>query len=418
VLGPEASALLQLHTLTGRLLGTKDVAAALHEVLDAAIALQGADFGDVHRLDASSGTLRLAAQRGLPEAYLAACAEVDKDHFSACGRALRTGQAVIIEDVELDDDYTSMRPLARQTGYRAVQAKPLTARSGQLLGVLSVHFRGPCRPSQSVLRMLDLYARQAADVIERLQDQDRLRAAYEGKKRFVAMLAHDLRGPLAAVRNAIELLARPQLPREIHEQAVGIARRQLGQAVQLVDELLDLARLTESKLRLQKHDVSMNDVVQRALDVSEPQMTAAGVTLQVNIEPQGMMVFVDPPRFAQVLANLLSNASKFTPAKGHVHLTCRASPESVMIEVADTGIGMTRDTLSRVFDAFEQADEELDNSRGLGLGLPIAKRIVEMHGGEITAQSDGPGHGSTFRIDLPRQCCANAAQEVRAVGQP
>jgi hypothetical protein len=144
VLGPDASTLLQFPTLTGRLLGTNDVASALHAVLDAAIALQGADLGDVHLLDASSETLRLATQRGLPEAYLAACAEVDENHLSACGRTLRAEHAVIIiEDVELDDDYASMRALARQTGYRAVQETPLTTCSGQLLGVRSVHFWRP-----------------------------------------------------------------------------------------------------------------------------------------------------------------------------------------------------------------------------------------------------------------------------------
>ena len=403
VLEVENATLRRLHVRTRRLLSSLDLDSALREVLSAAIELQQADFGDIHVLDGSTGMLRLAVQQGLPKAYLAHVAQVDADHVSACGRALQRRRRIVIEDVDLDDRYALMRPLAAQTGYRAVSATPLSSRSGQLLGMLSLHFRRPFRPSERALRILDLYARQAGDVIERLQAEQALRAAYEGRKRFIATLAHELRGPLAALRNAVELLSRPNLRSDVHEQATAIARRQLDQTVQLVDDLFDLARLGASKLKLRKQRLPAKEVLQMALDVSQSGIAAAGIDLHVSIQPADLSVFVDPARFAQVIANLLNNAAKFTPEKGRVRLECYESAETVVIKVQDSGIGMGRDTVSRVFDAFEQAAEETGRNRGLGLGLPIARRIVEMHGGEITAHSDGPGKGAVFTVVLPSQ---------------
>lgn len=388
---------------TDRFGGTNEASSALHEVLSAAIELQEAQFGDIHLFDARTGILHLAAQRGLPLAYLAAVAQVTADHLSACGRTLRGRERVIIEDVQSDEDYASMRELAAKTGYRAVHSTPLRSRSGALLGVLSLHYGRPCRPSARRLRMLDLYARQSADVVERLQAEQALRAAYEGRKQFVAVLAHELRGPLAAVRNAVDLLGRQGLTPQVHEQAIAIARRQLEQASQLVDDLFDLARLGASKLALHKRSVPVKEVLQRALDVSRSRLDAAEVELLINIEPDDLAAFVDPSRFAQVIANLLNNAAKFTPPKGRVLVDCRQNDESLIVKVEDTGTGMKPETIARVFDAFEQATEETDRNRGLGLGLPLACRIVEVHGGSITAHSEGPGKGAVFTIVVPRQ---------------
>jgi signal transduction histidine kinase len=394
--------LVILHELTYRLLGATQVEAALHQVLDAAIDLEQADFGDIHLLDPSSGSLRLAAHRGLGDDYLAAFGEVRHDHFSACGRALKTGQAVVIEDVDLDDPYAPMRELARRTGYRAVHATPLRSQSNELLGVLSLHFRRPCRPSSGTLRMLDLYAQQAGHVIQRLQAEERLRMAYHEKKRFIAMLAHELRGPLGSVRMAVEVLARPKLTAPDHAQAIAIARRQLAQVSQLVEDLFDLERLGESKLRLAKKLVPVKEVVGASLEVSQDALSAAKVEMRITIEPPDLCMFVDPMRFSQILTNLLNNAAKFTPAGGCVHLDCREDGADVRIEVQDNGVGMTPGTESRIFDMFEQAADELDRNRGLGLGLPIARRIAEMHGGTIRAHSDGPGRGSRFTVTVPR----------------
>jgi signal transduction histidine kinase len=391
-----------LHELTHRLLGATQVESALREVLDAAIDLGQADFGDIHLLHAPSGRLRLAAQRGLTPDYLVAFGEVGDDHVSACGRALRTGRPVVIEDVDLDDAYTSMRQLARQTGYRAVHATPLRSESNELLGVLSLHFRRPCRPPAGTLRMLHQYAQQAANVIQRLQAEEQLRTAYQEKKRFIAMLAHELRGPLGTVRTSIEVLSRPNLPVQAHEHAIAIARRQLGRVSQLVDDLFDLERLGESKLRLKKKRVPMKEVVQAAMEVAQEATDAANIEVRITIEPSDLTVFVDPVRFSQILANLLDNAAKFTPAGGYVHVDCRECESALRIQVEDNGVGMAPAIACRVFDMFEQAADEVDKNRGLGLGLPISKRIAEMHGGTISAHSDGPARGSRFTVTIPQ----------------
>ncbi len=390
-----------LHELTYRLLGATQVESALHEVLDAAIDLEHADFGDIHLLDPASASLRLAVQRGLTRDYLAAFNEIDNDHHSACGRALKTGQPVVIEDVDLDDAYAPMRTLARQTGYRAVHATPLRSQSNELLGVLSLHFRRPCKPSAGTIRMLDLYAQQAGNVIQRLQAEDRLRTAYEEKKRFIAMLAHELRGPLGSVRMATEVLSRPSLAAREHEQAVAIARRQLAKMSQLVEDLYDLERLGESKLRLNRRLVPMKEVVEAAIEVTQEATDAAKVEVSVTIEPPGLVLYVDPMRFSQILANFLDNGAKFTPPGGCVRVDCREDGGAVRIEVRDNGVGMTPAIAGRVFEMFEQGAEESDRNRGLGLGLPIAKRIAEMHGGTISAHSDGPAQGSRFVVTIP-----------------
>ena len=398
----EYAALLRLHVLMNRLLGAADVPSALYEVLDAAIELQRADFGHIHVLDPVGGNLCMAAQRGLPRPYLERFAEVGADHSSACGRALRAGRRIIIEDVERDDAYEPLRRIAAETGYRAVHSTPLTARSGRLLGVLSLHFKRPHRPSASVLRALDLYARQAADVIERLHAEQALRDAHEGNKRFVAMLAHELRGPLAAANNAVHLLSGTATTPSVRDAAVGIMRRQLDQLIRLVEDLFDLARMGQDKLSLRRERLPMKQVLEMALDVSRPAIEHAGLDLHVRIEPPDLSILADAGRMAQVVSNLLNNAAKFTPTGGKVWITCHETAESVVLKVEDTGSGMHAETVACVFTAFEQAPGELDRNRGLGLGMPIAKRIVEMHGGEITAKSDGPGKGSLFKVVLPK----------------
>lgn len=393
--------LLRLHALTRKLLATSDVSSALREILDAAIGLQGADFGDIHVLDSGSGTLRLAAHRGLPAEYLAEFAEIRDDHFSACGRTLKSGRSVIIEDVDLDPDYAPMRQLAAQTGYRAVQATPLTDQSGALLGVLSLHFRQPCQPTGVVLNMLDLYARQAGDVIERLQIEQQLRAAYEEKKRFVAMLAHELRGPLGAVALALDMLDRAEVTPQAQRHATAIARRQIQVVVQLVNDLFDRARLNEDKLKLSRQVVRMDKLVELALDVVRSALEDAKLTLEVDLQSTDLTLLVDSTRFAQVIANLLANAAKFTLSGGQVYLRGHDEGDAIHIEVCDTGVGMSAQFASHVFEPFAQAVDEAGGNQGLGLGLPIARQIIELHGGTITAYSAGRGAGSTFSIMLP-----------------
>jgi len=229
------------------------------------------------------------------------------------------------------------------------------------------------------------------------------REASEDKKRLVAMIAHELRGPLAAVRNAVDLLERTNVASEISLQAVGIAKRQLAHTARVIDDLFDLARIGENKLELRRERALLEDIVRIAVDSCQSRIAAAAIDLDIQIRPMDLRAFVDPTRLSQVISNLLSNAAKFTPAKGRIAVQCWESYETLFIKVQDSGIGMDPEGVALVFEPFEQPTKHVNDSGGLGLGLTIAKWIVEMHGGKIFAQSDGHRKGSTFTVVIPVQ---------------
>jgi signal transduction histidine kinase len=221
------------------------------------------------------------------------------------------------------------------------------------------------------------------------------------KTDFLSMLAHELRDPLLPLSNAVHLLSMPGLDRASFEKALAIMHRQLSQLARLVDDLFDFARIGEDKLILRKQWVAVATILDAALDVSMPRIESAGLQLHVDIRPGQLEVCADTGRLTQTVANLLNNSSKFTPRGGDIWVKCCRTGDSTVLTVRDSGIGLERDLLPEVFTPFHQATCEAASNRGLGLGLPIAKRIVEMHGGRIAAASDGPGKGSTFTVTLP-----------------
>ena len=228
-----------------------------------------------------------------------------------------------------------------------------------------------------------------------------VREAHGTEKDFVAMLVHELRGPLLPLSNAVLLLSRPGIERDSAEKALAIMRRQLNQLNRLVNDLIDFARIGEDKLFLRKERTKVATVLDMALEVSLPQIQSGGVQVHVSVSPGDLEMHADGGRIAQSLANLLSNAAKFTARGGDIWVSCSRVEQAVVLRVRDNGAGIQRNLLPRVFARFEQSDGEVRTNRGLGLGLPIAKRIVELHGGRITAASEGLGKGSTFTIVLP-----------------
>src|SRR5262249_18705688 len=205
-LGAEADALARLNALGSRLWRTASLREGLEEMLAGTIELLGADMGNVQMLDTERGMLYISGQRGFGSEFLEASREVAATDGSACGRALRSGERIVIEDVEGDGPFAPFRSMARTAGYRAVQSTPLMGRDGKPLGVLSTHWRSIHRLGELDLRRLDLYARQAADFIERARLEDALRDADHRKDEFLAILGHELRNPLAPVRSAIEVI--------------------------------------------------------------------------------------------------------------------------------------------------------------------------------------------------------------------
>jgi signal transduction histidine kinase/ActR/RegA family two-component response regulator len=223
-------------------------------------------------------------------------------------------------------------------------------------------------------------------------------AANRRKDAFLAMLGHELRNPLAAVRNAIAVA---RLDAERRARALDIAHRQTAHLAHLVDDLVDVARVTQGKIRLRVERVVLATIVQRAIEATRPMIDERGHTLTVSALP-ALVLEGDPTRLEQVLVNLLSNAAKYTPPGGTIEISAESRGDEAVVRVRDNGTGIAPGMLPRVFDLFAQADNTLNRSQGgLGIGLTIVRQLVELHGGHIEALSDGPAQGAEFVVRLP-----------------
>jgi PAS domain S-box-containing protein len=230
------------------------------------------------------------------------------------------------------------------------------------------------------------------------RDVTEQRASERAKDEFLAMLGHELRNPLAAVQSAI-IAARLDASRR--EDALEIAGRQTVQLRRLVDDLLDVARVTQGKITLRKRRVFLATIVERAVEATRTQIEERGHTLSVSLPPE-IEIDADAGRLEQVLVNLLSNAAKYTPVGGRIDVSAELRGDEIILCVRDNGIGIGADMLPRVFELFSQASRSLDRAQGgLGLGLALAKRLVELHGGRVEVRSDGCGRGSEFVAYLP-----------------
>lgn len=245
------------------------------------------------------------------------------------------------------------------------------------------------------LRNAEAAARRRAEAL--LEDHRR-------KDEFLAMLGHELRNPMAALTSGIELVRRSSADAARVEQVGATMARQTRRITAMLDQLLDVSRVISGKLELARDAVDVTDVVRSAIDTVTPMVESARQVLTVSLPPEGsMLVLGDGLRLAQVVENLLVNASKYTESRGHIWVTAGATDESVHISVRDTGIGMDPDFLEHAFELFTQAPRGLDRAKGgLGLGLPIVRSLVALHGGQVEARSDGLGKGCELVVTLPR----------------
>jgi signal transduction histidine kinase len=222
------------------------------------------------------------------------------------------------------------------------------------------------------------------------------------KDEFLAMLAHELRNPLTPVRTAIDLL-RLKVPNEpLLRHASDVIDRQVTHMTRLVDDLLDVSRITRGKVQLQKEAVELGSVLSCAVETARSLIESRKHELTVTISPQPVRFLADPTRLSQVFANLLNNAAKYTEPGGRILLNAEQVGDNIVVRVSDSGMGIPADVLPHVFELFAQADRSLDRSQGgLGIGLTLVRRLVEMHGGTVEASSPGPGHGSEFVVRIP-----------------
>jgi signal transduction histidine kinase/ActR/RegA family two-component response regulator len=244
-----------------------------------------------------------------------------------------------------------------------------------------------------------------------------LREADRRKDEFLAILAHELRNPLAPLRNALEAMRLRPHDREAAAWARALMERQVAQMVRLIDDLLDLSRVSRGRIEL-RHELSdMASLVNGALEICGAAIKAGGHKLTLDLPAEALPLSVDPTRIVQVICNLISNAAKYTPPGGSITVSARRHDGALELSVRDTGIGIPRDMLQKVFDMFTQVAQSVERSQGgLGIGLTLVKRLVELHGGTVEARSDGPGRGSEFIVRLPEQ--RNAAMPIRVFAQP
>ena len=232
--------------------------------------------------------------------------------------------------------------------------------------------------------------------------EEALQSADRRKDEFLAMLAHELRNPLAPIRNASEVLARTLPQQSPARAAVDIVKRQVTHLTRLVDDLLDVSRITQGRIQLQRRAVEVKTIVAQAMESVEPLIRDKKHHVTVTAGPEPLYVDGDDARLVQCATNLLTNAVKYTDEGGEIRVETRSEQSNAVISVSDSGVGIAADLMPRIFGLFVQSARSLDRSEGgLGIGLSVVHKLVEMHGGTVTAASAGPGRGSTFEISLP-----------------
>ena len=253
-------------------------------------------------------------------------------------------------------------------------------------------------PGQSYDRVLF----SVIDITALKRAEDLLKQADRRKDEFLAILAHELRNPLAPIRNSLHILRLTARQDPGIERIAEMMERQVNLMVRLVDDLLEVSRITRGKIQLRKEKVEVADVVRSAVETSRPLIDAGGQRLTLEIPPEPLVLEGDPIRLAQILANLLNNAAKYTEPGGRIDLSVARESRDVVISVRDTGIGIPPAMLPRIFELFTQVEHLADRAQGgLGIGLTLVRNLTEMHGGSVTARSEGPGQGSEFLVRLP-----------------
>ena len=260
---------------------------------------------------------------------------------------------------------------------------------------------GEAGPAETLLVLRDVteLARREEELRRRAQE---LVAADRRKDEFLAMLAHELRNPLAPIRNAVELMRQVETLDAAFQPAREMVERQVKHLAHLVDDLLDISRLASGNIRLRKEPVDLGTVIQRAVDSVRPLIDSRSHTLTVRLPDEPVRLEADPTRLEQVISNLLNNAAKYTMPGGRLGVTAERVGEEAVVRVCDSGIGVPPDVLDRVFEPFMQSDGSLARTDGgLGVGLTLVRSLVEMHGGKVEAASPGLGQGSEFVMRLP-----------------
>jgi PAS domain S-box-containing protein len=538
--------LRRLHEVSSRLIELPALPDQLGLILAAACEVHQSGRGLVSLFDPRSQRLVIEASTGFDEAALRRLRAAEPGQL-ACDLAFLRGRRVVVEDIARDPEAQAFRQLALQEDIRALHGMPLLSMSGEVIGVLSVHFAEPRLPTPREISLTDIYARKAAVIVERAraasraaQTEHRFRVALESsgvpfsvlapvrdelgaivdfrweylnaaaarvlrqsapdlagrrvldvlpgtwdvpglfdayvavveggqtrelvlqpashgiagwfhviaspfegsvavwfaditerkrheqalqdadrrKDEFLATLAHELRNPLAPIRQAALISQAANATEAQKRWSHEVIDRQVKHMALLLDDLLDVSRITRGMLQLRRSATELRSVIDAAVETARPSIDAKRHRLQIDLPAEAVMVDADPLRLAQVVANLLTNAAKYTDPQGAIRVLAARAGDDVTIEVSDNGIGLRADALTEIFDMFTQVRSAEDRSSGgLGIGLALAKGLVELHGGTIAAASDGPGRGSRFTIRLPRAAARQGTAAPAGTGE-
>jgi C4-dicarboxylate-specific signal transduction histidine kinase len=410
-LAAELLAMTRLHHFSTRLWAITELPAALEEALTATIEIQQADFGNVQLCNPESNLLEIVAHRGFNRQFLEYFAEVA--HSSAvCGRALQSRSRVVIEDVEIDEQFAPHRHIASASGFRAVQSTPLFSRGGEFLGVISTYFRRPHRPSERELRLTDLYARQAAEMIERKRTGDeraRLiahidRLTHAGRVMSVVELttsiAHEINQPLGGVMSNANACIR-WLNREIPDvQEARAAVEHIVRDANRASDVIQSIRSLAKRAPMHKRALDINAVICEVISMLDEQLRSSNIETTLALSDAAMIVPADRVQLQQVLINLVVNAIEALRPLMHrprrLRIFSRRDAENrVTVGIADEGIGSGEQVMDRLFDTFFTTKPD-----GAGLGLSISRSIIKAHGGELNAARNDT-HGLTVTFSLP-----------------
>jgi signal transduction histidine kinase len=391
-LAAEAEQLAKLNARSTRLWQSRTLAGGLEEMLDAALDLLGASAGAVQLRD-DGGFVSVAAHRGA-EGELVSSA---------------ISEQIVIADAQQEGAYEPLRRLLREAGFRAVIAAPLIAAHGTELGAILGLFRTVHQPAQQDLRRFNLYLRQAGDFIERVRleeglrdSEEALREADRRKDEFLALLAHELRNPLAPIRYALATSRKAGRSPEQRRRAEDIMERQVEHMSRLLDDLLDISRITRGTLELKKTSTELNSVIGAAIETARPLLDAKHHTLSLDLPKHPLQLDADAVRLSQAFSNLLINAAKYTNPGGNIHLLAAQDQGTAVITVRDNGIGISPEMMPQLFKLFSQPHAVAGNTEGgLGVGLALVRGLVTLHGGSVEARSEGIGRGSEFVVRLP-----------------
>jgi PAS domain S-box-containing protein len=320
---------------------------------------------------------------------------------------LRTGRPEVVAEITddllvrgtSDDRHLG---LIRSLGLKSYICVPLVV-SGSTFGALTfATAESGRRYTDADLALATDLAHRAAVAIENTQLYEALREQDRRKDEFLATLAHELRNPLAPIRNALQILKMPRVDAVTADRSRDMMERQVHYLVRMVDDLLDVSRVMRGKIELRREHVELATVVARAVETVQPLVDAQGHELNVRLSPESLPLEADAVRLAQVIGNLLTNAAKYTEPGGRIWLTAARDGDTAVLRVRDTGIGITPPMLPRIFELFVQADHASTKAQGgLGIGLTLVKNLVEMHNGTVEARSEGLGKGSEFVVRLP-----------------